>query len=34
MCFVTSWHLPSDTLVGATVEYMTGTYLAKHADDY
>lgn len=26
-------HFPSDTLVGATVGYVTGTYLAKHADD-
>ena len=26
-------HFPSDTLVGATVGYITGTYLAKHADD-
>ena len=26
-------HFPSDTLVGATVGYITGTYLAKHADE-
>jgi membrane-associated phospholipid phosphatase len=26
-------HFPSDTLVGATVGYITGTYFAKHADD-
>jgi membrane-associated phospholipid phosphatase len=26
-------HFPSDTLVGATVGYITGTYLAKHTDE-
>ena len=26
-------HFPSDTLVGATVGYITGTYLARHADE-